>query len=156
MSFCLLLLLERVFYQVMVHSEQQDLAAFQMNTHLAASSQDGPVPADILAPFFTFWGSLSAFNTQFLLLTHALVTMYVLEWAIAGKVMVGSLAVLQGLTFLQLVYAGSRPYWTSPAVFASHCNPSFGHPDLASTLLVFVPLYAYYCWGERRKLLAHS
>ena len=93
-------MLERVFYQTMLQSEQESLESFQIRTHLAINSNGTTAPADILLAFYAFWASLSAFNTQFLLLTHAFLTVYLLEHALATKLMMATLALIQTLTFL--------------------------------------------------------
>lgn len=82
--------------------------------------------------------------------------MYVIDSQLTLKVMMASLGFTQCVTFLQLVYAGARPNWTSNNIFSSHCNSSFSHPDFGCALVVFVPSYTFFCWRERAKQISHS
>jgi hypothetical protein len=83
--------------------------------------------------------------------------MYVaLDSTIATKVMMATLIVTQCFTFLQLLYSGGRPYWTTNSVSSSNCLESFNHPDIGFALLVFIPAYSYYCWRQRFKDSVHS
>lgn len=79
-----------------------------------------------------------------------------MDWAIAAKIGVVTLAIIQVVTFLQLIYKGSRPAWTSSSIFESWCLQGYGHPNLGCILLVVIPAYTYYCWRNRFKDLIYS
>ena len=120
------------------------------------STDDGAVPLGVLDSFYTFWAKLSNFNLSFLLLTHAFATLYVgFNTFIASKVILMTLGAIQVITFFQMIYHGSNPFWFE-GIFASSCKQSYSHPDLPAILLILVPTYLYYCWikqnSEKQRL----
>jgi hypothetical protein len=59
-SICLLVILERIFYQVIVESEQTVLSKLQLSSDLVAEAADGTiVPAEITNSFLSFLATLS-------------------------------------------------------------------------------------------------
>jgi hypothetical protein len=59
-SICLLVILERIFYQVIIESEENVLAKLQFNTDLVDRNADGTITAnEITNGFLKFFASLS-------------------------------------------------------------------------------------------------
>lgn len=52
-------------------------------------------------------------------------------------------------SFLQLIYAGPRPFWISENIFSASCLPAFNHPSRGTFLFSFVVAYAYFLFLER-------
>ena len=150
-SICLLVILERIFYQVIIESEEDTLAAFQISSDLVTKDAEGTViAADITNGFLRFFAGLSDFRVQFLLVTHFLLTLYVaVDSYLSSKLLSVTMGVIYVVSLLQLFYGGARPFWTSSEIMSSSCLQNYNHPSLGLILSVFVPGYAYYCWKKR-------
>ena len=147
-SICLLVILERIFYQVIIESEEDTLAAFQISSDLVTKDAEGTViAADITNGFLRFFAGLSDFRVQFLLVTHFLLTLYVaVDSYLSSKLLSVTMGVIYVVSLLQLFYGGARPFWTSSEIMSSSCLQNYNHPSLGLILSVFVPGYGYYCW----------
>ena len=111
---CLLIILERIFYQVIIESEQKTLSALQLNSNLIAQDDDGFIPKEITNGFLNFMASLSQFRFQFLLLTHLFITLYVAVDAFTTtKLVYITMAAIYLVSLLQLFYGGERPFWSN-------------------------------------------
>jgi hypothetical protein len=89
---------------------------------------------------------MSNFHIQFLLITHVIASLYVAYSAfIAAKVMYVTMGIIYLVSVLQMLYAGARPFWASEEVLSSSCMSSYNHPSIGLILLLFLPLYIYYC-----------
>jgi hypothetical protein len=150
-SICLLVILERIFYQVIVESEQTVLSKLQLSSDLVAEAADGTIiPAEITNSFLSFLASLSEFRMQFLIATHILITLYVaFDPFLATKLTYVTMGVIYFVSLLQMFYAGARPFWSTDTILSSGCLSSYNHPALGLILAVFIPYYGLYCW--RRK-----
>lgn len=150
-SICLLVILERIFYQVIVESEQTVLSKLQLSSDLVAEAADGTiVPAEITNSFLSFLATLSEFRLQFLIVTHVLVTLYVgFDPFLATKLTYVTMGVIYCVSLLQMFYGGARPFWSTDTILSSGCLSSYNHPALGLILAVFIPYYGLYCW--RRK-----
>ena len=147
---CLLIILERIFYQVIIESEQKTLSSLQLNTNLIVEDDDGYLPKDITSGFLNFMASLSNFRVQFLILTHIFVTLYVAFDAFTTtKLVYITMASVYLISLLQLLYGGERPFWSDEGILSSGCINSYSHPSLGFLLGLFVPYYGYYCWKKR-------
>jgi hypothetical protein len=60
------------------------------------------------------------------------------------------MAVIYGISLLQLFYGGARPFWTTDQIMSSSCLSNYNHPALGLILSTFVPLYTYYCWKKKK------
>lgn len=108
------------------------------------------MPDGINEGFFQFFGDLSAFDVQFLLITHVLASLYVAYSAfIAAKVMYVSMGLIYFVSVLQMLYSGARPFWADKSVLSSSCQSSYNHPSLGIILMLFLPFYIYY--SSRKK-----
>ena len=97
-----------------------------------------------------FYGDLSNFHIQFLILTHVVASLYVAYNAfIAAKVMYVTMGLVYLVSVLQMLYSGSRPFWTDMNVMASSCQSSYNHPSLGLMLMLFIPFYIYYCSSKK-------
>lgn len=57
---CLIVILERVFYQIIVEAEERTLSSFQLNTDLISKDDNDTITAEgITNGFLKFFGSLS-------------------------------------------------------------------------------------------------
>lgn len=103
---CLIVILERVFYQIIVEAEENTLASFQLYSDLSKDDQYGKRQAgEITNGFLKFFASLSEFPVQFLFLTHVLATMYVaFDALVATKVIFVTLATVYFVSVIQLFY----------------------------------------------------
>ena len=148
---CLTVILERVFYSVIVEAEDQTLASLQLNAGLVKqNSAHEIVPKSITDGFLTFFGALSHFEFQFLFLTHVLTTIYVAYDALlASKVAYVSLGLIYLVSVIQMFYQGPRPFWYGEKVLTSSCLSAFNHPSLGLILMIFVPMYTYQCWRKK-------
>jgi hypothetical protein len=100
--------------------------------------------------FFTFLSFLSEPKIQFMLLTHFFISVYVgVSAFLATKIMFMTNALIYGVSFIQMIYKGARPFWTSENILASGCMNSFSHPSLGVIVMFFIPFYSYYCWNKR-------
>ena len=80
------------------------------------------------------------------MITHLIASLYVAYSAfIAAKVMYVTMGIIYLVSVLQMLYAGSRPFWTDYNVLTSSCQPSYNHPSLGIILMLFLPFYIYYC-----------
>jgi hypothetical protein len=109
---CLIVILERVFYQMLAAMEENTLSQFQMNVGLTKGEKGKRVASGITNGFLGFFGKLSEFHIQFLLLTHLLATIYVaVDALLATKILYISMATLYFVSVIQMLYTGARPYW---------------------------------------------
>lgn len=122
-SICLVVILERIFYQVIIESEEKVLAALQVSTDLVNKNADGSIsPNEITNGFLTFFAALSDFRIQFLLVTHFFITFYVaVDAYLTTKVLYSTMGVIYLVSVLQLFYGGARPFWTTDQVMSSSC-----------------------------------
>lgn len=150
-SICLLVILERIFYQVIIESEEKVISAFQLSSDLVTQDTDGTIiAAEITNGFLRFFSGLSDFRLQFLLLTHLLATLYVaVDSYMSTKLLYVTMGVVYLISLLQMFYGGARPFWTTSDILSSSCLQNYTHPSLGLILSVFVPFYAYYCWKKR-------
>lgn len=70
--------------------------------------------------------------------------------------MTATFGIIMIVTFFQLIYRGARPFWTSNGIKSSACLRNYNHPDLGSILLIFLPAYTYYSWGQKNKSFVDS
>lgn len=93
-----------------------------------------------------FYGDLSNFHIQFLIVTHVIASLYVTYSAfIAAKVMYVTMAIIYFVSVIQMLYSGARPFWADKGVLSSSCLSSYNHPSLGLILMLFMPFYIYYC-----------
>lgn len=105
------------------------------------------IPIGIKNGFFYFFGTLSEFPIIFLLLTHYLATIFVgFDAILATKLLYVSMSSIYVISVLQMFYTGSRPFWEEKNILSSKCLPSYNHPSLGFILIMFIPIYTYYCW----------
>lgn len=99
-----------------------------------------------------FFGSLSEFRYQFLILTHIFLTLYLaLDAFLTTKLIYVTMAVIYLISLLQLFYGGARPFWTTNTILSSACLNGYSHPSIGFILSMFVPYYGYYCWKKKSK-----
>ena len=111
---CLIVILERVFYQIIVDGEDKTLANLQLKTGLVEQGKDGIIAKNITNSFFQFMSAISQFKYFFLILTHFLATIYVaFDSLIATKVCYVTLGLIYVVSVIQMFYAGPRPFWYS-------------------------------------------
>ena len=93
-----------------------------------------------------FYGDLSNFHVQFLIVTHVIASLYVAYSAfIAAKVMYVTMGIIYIVSVLQMLYAGARPFWADKDVLSFSCLSSYNHPSIGLILMMFLPFYIYYC-----------
>jgi hypothetical protein len=149
-TICLLVILERIFYQVIVEEEEGTLSNLQLKTNLIQQTEEGYLPKDITAGFLEFLGSLSQFRYQFFIVTHILVTIYLaIDAFIAAKMLYVTMTTVYLISLLQLFYGGARPFWTTNSILSSGCLSGYSHPSLGLVLSLFLPYYGYYCWKKK-------
>lgn len=147
---CLIVILERVFYQIIVDAEETTLANLQSTLGLVVVKEDITIPKSITLAFYKFMGELSQFQYQFLFLTHILATMYVaFDALLTAKVCYVTFGMLYLISVIQMFYSGPRPFWYRDQVLSSACLPSYNHPSLGLILMIFVPFYGYECWRKK-------
>lgn len=86
-----------------------------MSSDLVSRDVDGTIiPAEITNGFLRFFAGLSDFRIQFLLITHFLITFYVvIDSYISTKLVYVTMGVIYLISLLQLFYGGGRPFWTT-------------------------------------------
>ena len=111
---CLILILERVFYQLIIDAEEDTLSSFQLSLNLTKAKDNTYLPKAIDNSFLKLYGDISKFQIKFLILTHVLCTLYVaVDAFLASKLLYTSMIVLYFVSFLQIFYAGPRPFWAT-------------------------------------------
>lgn len=55
------------------------------------------------------------------------------------------MAVIYLISVLQMLYSGARPFWMEESVLSSSCLSSYNHPSMGMILMLFLPMYIYYC-----------
>lgn len=121
-SICLVVILERIFYEVIVDSEQKSLSNLQLISDLADRSSGDVKVGQIDNGFLQFYATLSSFRIQFLLLTHIFATAFVsYDAIIATKVIYVSMAGIYCVSLFQMFYAGARPFWSTSDVLSASC-----------------------------------
>lgn len=149
-SICLLVILERIFYQVIIEKEEITLSNLQLDSSLITRNEDTYLPQDITNGFLEFFGAMSKFRFQFFLLTHLFITLYVaVDAMITTKLTFITMGVIYLVSLLQMLYGGARPFWTTNSILCSDCLNSYTHPSLGIVLSIFLPYYAYYCWKKK-------
>jgi hypothetical protein len=92
--------------------EENTLGEFQLSVGLTKVDSKVRVASGITNGFLGFFGRLSEFHIQFLLLTHLLATMYVaVDALLTTKILYISMATLYFVSVIQMLYTGARPYW---------------------------------------------
>lgn len=56
-----------------------------------------------------------------------------------------TMAVIYLISVLQMLYSGARPFWMEESVLSSSCLSSYNHPSIGMILMLFLPMYIYYC-----------
>lgn len=149
-TICLLVILERIFYQVIIENEENTLSSLQLNSDLIVLVEDSYLPKEITNGFLEFFGALSKFRYQFFLLTHLFITLYVaVDAMLTTKIAYITMGVIYLISLLQMLYGGARPFWTTNSILCSDCLSSYTHPSLGLVISIFLPYYAYYCWKKR-------
>ena len=149
-TICLLIILERIFYQVITESEDKTLSSLQVSSDLIIHDEDEYLPNEITNGFLSFLGTLSNFRYQFLIITHLLVTFYVaVDSLMTSKILYTTMAVIYLISLLQLFYGGERPFWSTDSILASGCMNGYSHPYLGFILMIFLPYYTFYCWKKK-------
>lgn len=149
-TICLIVILERIFYQVIIEEEEIILANLQLSSDLTQKNGDVIEVGEIGNSFLQFFAGLSEFHIQFLIVTHILATAYVaFDALLTAKMLYVTMAIIYLISVLQMFYAGARPFWTTDSVLASSCLESYNHPSLGLILTLFLPFYGYYCFQKK-------
>jgi hypothetical protein len=56
------------------------------------------------------------------------------------------------VTVIQMLYAGSHPFWSDNRILSSYCLQAYNHPSMGVILMTFIPCYSYYVWTRKGNL----
>ena len=95
-------------------------------------------------------GGIEDFRFNFLLITHFLITMYVgIDAIIAIKLTYLSLIGYFFIVCIDLLYEGSRPFWTSSQIAGAYCLRSYGHPSRDVFVTLFIVFFTIKSFGKK-------
>ena len=147
---CLLVILERVFYQIIIDAEAVTLSNLQINTDMTKSKGENIIPDAISNSFLQIFGTFTKFSYKFLFMTHIFITLYVSFDAFKTvKLTYVTLGFIYVTALLQMLYAGERPFWKTNTILTSACLSTYNHPSNGAILMLFIPFYGYYCWKKK-------
>ncbi|KAL4473797.1 hypothetical protein ABPG74_022661 [Tetrahymena malaccensis] len=153
----LLIIIERIFYEVfldnevtLLHNIQNGLGLIEETTVQQENGGEISFWKFKAHWFWDMFGYLDLFKYNFLILTAFIGVMFVsIDSLIAVKV--GYMGIYSNylISCLEMVYGGPRPFWQSDTIGSPVCLNTYSHPSRSAFILYFLIFYTVFCFRRR-------
>lgn len=140
---CLIIVLERVFYDFLITPENDLILFLQEKMGIYKKSSNF---------FYVMIGSMSDTRFFFLLNTHIYITIFFgVNSFRAIKILIVHNFGLFCCYLLQLLYQTPRPFWSDDRIIALACDGDFMSPNDCAFSFIFIFYYIMFNFRDRRK-----
>lgn len=143
MIFLGIIILERIFHQLLVENEKNLLISFQESQTIGID-KNGPTNY-----FYTFMGLIGEFHVCFLIQTHIFVTIYVsFDAFVALKTLFLQFLGCYIISIFSMFYGSPRPFWVDPDIRSYFCDATFVTPGEFQFQSLFLVFYVFKSFKE--------